>query len=115
MRSEVVELSALEFHVLLSLAAGPLYGYAIKDAVTEESAGTLKPAAGSLYRVIARLITAGFVTEADPVDAEPHPGLPRRYYELSGRGRRALAVEANRLKHATTLAEKRLRIAQGRS
>jgi len=114
MRPEAIELSTLEFHVLLSLAAGPLHGYAIKEAVAEESAGTLTPAAGSLYRVIARLITAGFVIEAEGIDPEPHPGLPRRYYKLPARGRRALAAEVHRLKRATAMAERRLRIAQGR-
>ena len=32
-------LSNLEYHVLLALAAGALYGYAIKEAVADESGG----------------------------------------------------------------------------
>src|SRR5215471_6739352 len=101
MAGEASGLSTLEYHVLLALASGPLYGYAIKDAVADESAGTLTPRAGSLYRVIARLMTSGLVRETEPDDAaEPHPGLARKYYALSARGRAALAAEAGRLKAA---------------
>lgn len=107
--------STIEYHVLLSLAGGARYGYAIKDAVAEESAGTLTPRAGSLYRVIARLMTRGLVTETEPAESEPHPGLARRYYGLTLEGRGALAAEARRLKGSAALAEERLGIAEGRS
>jgi DNA-binding PadR family transcriptional regulator len=102
--------SDLEYHVLLALAAGPLHGYAVKQRVETESRGTLTPQPGSLYRVLARLMTAGLVSETDPAGPqEPHPGLARRYYALTAGGRRALAAEARRLKGAAALAEKRLR------
>lgn len=108
--------STLEFHVLLALASGPIYGYAVKDAVATESGGALTPRAGSLYRVIARFMTDGLVTEQDPARDEPHPGLARRYYVLTAAGRRALGAEARRLKHSAAIAEKRLGIAaHGRS
>ena len=103
-------MSDLEYHVLLALAAGPLHGYAVKQRVEVESDGDLTPQPGSLYRVIARLMTSGFVAETDPDGPEsPHPGLARRYYTLTAAGRRALAGEALRLKGAAALAEKRLR------
>lgn len=109
-------MSTLEYHVLLSMAGAPLYGYAIKDAVEKESTGTLTPRAGSLYRVLARLMTSGLVSEAkSDEEMAPHPGLARRYYKLTAGGRRALAAEARRLKAAATLAEKRLDVARGRS
>ena len=102
-------LSTLDYHVLLAIADGPLYGYAIRDAVEEESGGTLTPRAGSLYRVIARLMTEDLVAETDPpADAEDHPGRPRRYYRLTREGREAILAETRRLKGAAALAEKRL-------
>ena len=108
-------MSILEYHVLLALANGPLYGYAIKDAVASESAGTLSPRAGSLYRVIARLMTSGLVKEVKAIEASsPHPGLARKYYGLTAGGRRTLAEEARRLKGAAALAEVRLGLAEGR-
>lgn len=109
-------MSNLEYHVILALAKGPLYGYAIKDAVTSESGGTLTPLPGTLYRVVARLMTGGLVAEVEPAGASPpHPGLPRRYYGLTSAGRRALAAEARRLKAAARLAEARLDMIEGRS
>ncbi len=108
-------MSTFEYHVLLALASGPLHGYAIKDAVAEESSGTLTPRAGSMYRVIARLMTSGFVIETESAEGQaPHPGLARKYYALTARGRAALAAEARRLKGAAAVAEKRLGIARGR-
>jgi DNA-binding PadR family transcriptional regulator len=109
-------MSLLEYHVLLALASAPLHGYAIKDLVAEESGGTITPRAGSLYRVLARLMTVGFVTDAEPKGAqEPHPGLERKYYALTSSGRAALAAEARRLKQAAAMAEKRLGVARTRS
>lgn len=108
------DLSSLEFHVLLALASGPLYGYAIKDTIATESGGALEPRAGSLYRVIARLIAAGLVRETDPAtDPPPHPGLARKYYALTRAGRALLAGEAGRLKQRAAMAEVRLGIARG--
>jgi PadR family transcriptional regulator, regulatory protein PadR len=106
-------MSNLEYHVLLALAGGPLHGYAVKQRVEDESDGSLTPQPGSLYRVIARLMTSGLVAETDPKGpVSPHPGLSRRYYVLTAPGRRALAAEARRLTGAAALAEKRLRTAR---
>ncbi len=107
-------LSTLEYHVLLAMAAGPLYGYAIKEAIESESEGAVTPQAGSLYRVLARLMAWGLVTEAEPGEAvAPHPGRARKYYELAAGGRATLAAEARRLKGTVALAEKRLGVAGG--
>ncbi len=107
-------MSSLEYHVLLAMAKGPLYGYAIKEAVETESAGTLTPRAGSLYRVLARLLTWGLVTETEPAEAtSPHPGRERKYYGLTAEGRGALAAEARRQRGAAALVEERLRMHEG--
>ena len=108
-------LSTLDYHVLLAMAEGPRYGYAIKSAVEDESSGTLRPRAASLYRVIARLMGQGLVEEARAVDDGPHPGRARKYYGLTTDGRLALAEESQRLREAAALAEERLGRAEGRS
>lgn len=91
-------LSRLEFHVLLSLADGARYGYAITDAIEGASDGNLSPRAGTLYRVIARLMAWGMVDEVPPPeDAGQHPGRPRRWYALTGEGRAFLSEEARRM------------------
>ena len=101
-------LSALEYHVMLALADGALHGFAIAERVAVDSEGTLRPRAGSLYRVVARLMAEGWVDESEAEDETPHPGLPRRYYALTATGRRTLADEATRLRHTASMALKRL-------
>jgi len=108
-------MSLLEYHVLLALASAPLHGYAIKDVVAAESGGTLTPRAGSLYRVIARLMTVGFVKDTELAKSPAHPGLARKYYALTPSGRAALAAEARRQKQTAAMAEKRLGVARSRS
>jgi PadR family transcriptional regulator, regulatory protein PadR len=107
-------ISNLDYHVLLALAGGPLHGYALATAVAEESGGTLKPRAGSMYRVLARLMTSGLVDETEPDEpVDPHPGLARKYYALTVAGRTALQAESRRLRDAVALAEQRLRTVRG--
>ena len=109
-------MSPLDYYVLLALSSGPLYGYAIKDAVAAKSQGTVAPRAGSQYRVIGRFMSDGLVKEVDPAgEVEPHPGRARKYYALTGAGRAELLSETRRLKGAAAMAEKRLGIASGRS
>ncbi|MBT8488184.1 MAG: PadR family transcriptional regulator [Gemmatimonadetes bacterium] len=96
------------------MAQGPLYGYALKEAVEEESDGALTPRAGTLYRVIARLMHQGVVEEAEaPSDTPPHPGRARRYYALTPEGRGLLSEESARLRAAAALAEQRLGAVEG--
>jgi DNA-binding PadR family transcriptional regulator len=107
--------SLIEYHVLLALAEGPLHGYAVAERVAAESGGGLTPRAESLYRVIARLISSGLVTESDGEPEVLHPGLARRYYALTAPGRKALGEETVRLKAALATAEKRLGLVRSRS
>ena len=105
-------LSTLEYHVLLALASGPLHGYAIKDAVAAESSGTLTPRAGSLYRVIARLMTSGLVIETDR--APTRRRIPDSRENTTGsRARAARRSPPKRVvsKRAAAVAEKRLGVA----
>jgi DNA-binding PadR family transcriptional regulator len=83
------------FYILLTLAGADNYGYAIMQAVREQSNGRVPLRTGSFYRHIARLIDEGLVSEAPP----PRTSDPRRssYYRLTPRGRRALASEQRRL------------------
>ena len=102
-------LSATDFHVLMVLADESLYGYAIMKAVERESSGTVSPEIGSLYRILARLVSEGFVGEADAPDGAPaeHRGRQRRYYRLTAEGRLALMEESRRLRKVLELARER--------
>jgi DNA-binding PadR family transcriptional regulator len=105
------ELAPLEYHVLLALASGSRYGYAVKEAVHDDSGGALNPRAGSLYRVIARLLSRGLLEQVENEPAEPHPGLERKYYGLTPFGRAVLEAETARLRRTAALAERRLGLA----
>jgi PadR family transcriptional regulator PadR len=103
-------MTPIDFHVLLVLSQGPLYGYAVKKALGEESEGAIDPEIGSLYRVIGRLVSAGLVEQAEgPASADDaaHPGRPRKYYALTIAGEEALRHEATRLHGAVALARRR--------
>jgi DNA-binding PadR family transcriptional regulator len=101
-------MSNLEYHVLLAMASRPLHGYGIRRAVEAESGGSVRPGAGTLYRVLARLLSRGLLEETEAPDAGPHPGLDRRYYRLTAQGRRELAAETRRLRSVAALAARRL-------
>lgn len=94
-------LPAVDLQILLVLAEGDLYGYAIKKAVERESNGVLTPEIGSLYRVLARLMDSGWVEEASSPPHVPGPqrGRPRRYYSVTPAGLKVARAEVGRLRH----------------
>ena len=101
-------LSATDFHVLLVLSEGDLYGYAIKKAVETQSGGAVTPEIGSLYRVLARLMAEGLVAEvAGPAEDGTHRGRPRKYYGITPAGRDVARAEAARLSELVELARGR--------
>jgi DNA-binding PadR family transcriptional regulator len=102
-------LSAIEFHVLMVLAEGSSYGYAIMKAVAEHSGRGVRPEIGSMYRVLSRLTESGWVEETDAPAGARHGkrGLPRRYYALTLAGRRVALAEARRLANVVALARER--------
>ena len=108
-------LGPLDFHVLMALADGPSYGYAIRKAVARHSRGAVTPEIGSLYRVLARLMETGRVAEADtPANVRTGTrGQPRRYYALTPEGRAAAHAEAARLAHLVVLARERALLSGG--
>jgi DNA-binding PadR family transcriptional regulator len=83
-------LKPADFHVLLSLADGPLHGYGIMKEVERESGGEVRLEIGSLYRLLGRLLDDGLLEEGDGDER-------RRYYRISRLGRRLLRAEAERL------------------
>ena len=113
MTSHQPPLSPNDFHLLLVLAEGESYGYALLKTMEQESSGSVRPDIGSLYRALARLVGAGLVEDAGKRDEELSPGRPRHYYRITEAGRQALALDAERLRRALALADSRL--AAGRS
>jgi DNA-binding PadR family transcriptional regulator len=83
------------FHILLALAPGDNYGYAMMQAVRAQSAGRVPLQTGSFYRHLGKLIDGGLIAEAPaPVSADVRRGT---YYRLTTRGKRVLKAEQERL------------------
>lgn len=76
---------ALEFCVLAMLRDGPSYGFDIARHLTRD--GILLASEGTLYPLLSRLRKAGLV---DTTWQESTSGPPRRYYQLTESGTRAL-------------------------
>jgi len=80
------------FHILLALAEHDSHGYAVMQAVREQSGGRVRLQTGSFYRHLTRLIDSGLVAETPgPRRVED----PRRgtHYRLTASGRAALERE----------------------
>ena len=93
------------FHILLALVDGERHGYAIMQEVARSTEGQIKMGPGTLYGTIKRLLAANLVEESEE---RPDPNLDderRRYYKLSGLGRRVAEAEAERLSALVKLAQ----------
>jgi DNA-binding PadR family transcriptional regulator len=89
-------LRPVEFHILLSLAAGERHGYGIiRDA--ERRGETAVPDVGTLYRALARMVEQGLI-EPSARRRAPDAGDERRnYYRIRPLGLRVARAEARRL------------------
>jgi hypothetical protein len=61
-------LKPADFHILLALAAGPLHGYRIMKEVERDTGGDVTLEIGSLYRLLARLVTEGLIDDTQSKD-----------------------------------------------
>jgi DNA-binding PadR family transcriptional regulator len=95
------------YHILLALADGEKHGYAIMKDVEQQTAGRVKMGPGTLYGSIKRMLAAQLIEEAAE---RPDPDLDderRRYYRISGLGRRVVSAESQRLSQAVKVARQK--------
>lgn len=79
----------LDVLLLATLTGGPRHGYAIKEALRDDSDGRFDLPTGTVYPALHRLERAGLITGAwSVVD-----GRRRRSYQLTAAGHRRLAKE----------------------
>ena len=57
-------LKPIPLHILLALADGDSHGYAVMQAIREQTGGSLDVQTGSFYRHLGTLIDEGWVAEA---------------------------------------------------
>jgi DNA-binding PadR family transcriptional regulator len=105
-------LSPATLHILLSLAADDLHGYAIMQEVARQSEGKYKLGPGTLYDNLQKLIQRRFVQELGSRRGDDDPR--RRYYRLTSLGRGVLTAETDRLSEVVREARLRLQIAKPR-
>jgi DNA-binding PadR family transcriptional regulator len=105
-------LSPATLHILLSLAAEDLHGYAIMQEVARQSEGQYKLGPGTLYDNLQKLIQRRFVQELGQRSGDDDPR--RRYYRLTSLGRGVLAAETDRLSEVVRQARLRLQAAKPR-
>jgi DNA-binding PadR family transcriptional regulator len=93
--TQFVPLSAASLHILLALAGEEMHGYGIMLEAARQSSGKYKLGPGTLYDNLKKLMATGMVEESrrQPAGEDPR----RRYYRLTGLGRRVLAEEISRL------------------
>jgi DNA-binding PadR family transcriptional regulator len=96
-------LRPVEFHVLLSLAAGERHGYGmIQDADGRGEARV--PDVGTLYRALARMLERGLISASDGRDAADTGDERRQYYRITPFGLKVARGEARRLASLTRAA-----------
>jgi DNA-binding PadR family transcriptional regulator len=89
-------LRRVEFHILLSLAAGERHGYGIIQDI-ESRGETTVPDVGTMYRALARMVENRLI-EAVARRSVPEAGDERRnYYRITDAGLRVARAEARRL------------------
>jgi len=94
---DFLPLTPAMFHILLALADQDRHGYEIMREVDERTAGKVRLGPGTLYGSIKRMLSDELIEE---LDERPDPEMDderRRYYRLSGFGRRVAVAEAERL------------------
>ena len=101
--ADLPSLRPVEFHILLSVAAGERHGYGIIQDIQERGEASV-PDVGTMYRALARLAEAGLI-QASARRAAADAGEERRnYYGITEAGLRAATAEARRLEALTRAA-----------
>lgn len=82
------------FHILLALAGSRLHGYAISKEILRQTDGRVKMGPGTLYGTLRRLLDLNWVEVSETAGESDER---RRYYRLTGLGKRALEFEVARM------------------
>jgi len=83
----------LDLLILRTLRVGPAHGHAIAKAIERGSEDVLQVEQGSLYPALHRLIKRGWITFDEGTSENNRRA---KYYRLTAKGRKQLAVETSR-------------------
>ena len=97
-------LSVQEFYTLFVLYLGEGHAYNLRSRVIDVSLGSVRIAGGTLYPLLSRLNTRGYISMLGDKPAGVS-GTPRRQYGITPAGTVRLKEEVKRLSHAVKIAE----------
>jgi DNA-binding PadR family transcriptional regulator len=89
-------LRGVEFHILLSLAAGERHGYGIIQDIGARGETTV-PDVGTMYRALARMVENGLIQAVVRRAAVDAGDERRNYYRITDKGLRTARAEVRRL------------------
>jgi DNA-binding PadR family transcriptional regulator len=96
-------LRRVEFHILLSLAAGERHGYGIIQDIEGRGEAAV-PDVGTMYRALARMVESGLIEGTARRSAPDASDERRNYYRITEAGLRLARAEARRLEALTRAA-----------
>jgi transcriptional regulator len=83
----------LDLLILRTLLRGPVHGHAIAKAIEFDSDDVLQVEQGSLYPALHRLIKRGWISSEDGTSENNRRA---KFYRLTPKGRRQLALETSK-------------------
>ncbi|WP_140875228.1 PadR family transcriptional regulator [Myxococcus xanthus] len=83
--------------ILAVLTRGKSYGLEIIDQVRERTGGSITLLEGTVYPALRAMERDGLLRSFDGEPVPERGGRPRRYYELTGEGRRAATEQRQAL------------------
>jgi DNA-binding PadR family transcriptional regulator len=89
-------LRRVEFHILLSLAAGERHGYGIIRDIEARGEASV-PDVGTMYRALARMAESRLIEAGSRRPASDTGDERRNYYRITELGARVARAEARRL------------------
>ena len=106
---KALPLKPAHFHILLSLADGPVHAYGVRAEVEERTGGQILLPAGTLYETFQRMERDGWVEETAPPKSLDKPANPRwRFFRPTKLGHRVLAAEISRLEADLAVAREKI-------
>ena len=108
-------LTPVVFHILMALSTEDRHGYAIIKEVEASTEGRVLIQTGTLYQAIKRLLDAGLIRSAESKMDPKLDDERRRYYALSGIGKKVLSEEAMRLERMVSLAHAKQVLGSGKA
>jgi DNA-binding PadR family transcriptional regulator len=106
--NRLLPLSPAVLHILLALSSQDCHGYGIMQEIARQTEGRYKLGPGTLYDNLEKLLENGIVKESARPSSDEDPR--RRYYRLTGMGRRLLSAELVRLEGVVREGKAKLRL-----